>query len=105
MAKLDAAIESDVAVAKSHVPETLEASELATRAMALQCWDAALKALRALAAMRTPAPISRPLALFRQAEIAEIQEDPRKAAFLAKKALSEDPSLKEAEEFLARLKA
>ena len=31
MAKLDAAIESDVAVAKSHVPETLEASELATR--------------------------------------------------------------------------
>ena len=31
MAKLDAAIESDVAVPKSHVPETLEASELATR--------------------------------------------------------------------------
>jgi len=30
MAKLDAAIESDVAVPKSHVPETLEASELAT---------------------------------------------------------------------------
>ena len=31
MAKLDAAIESDVAKPKSHVPETLEASELATR--------------------------------------------------------------------------
>lgn len=30
MAKLDAAIESDVAAPKSHVPETLEASELAT---------------------------------------------------------------------------
>ena len=30
MAKLDAAIESDVAKPKSHVPETLEASELAT---------------------------------------------------------------------------
>jgi len=81
------------------------ASELAERAMALKNWEVALKALRALAAMRTPAPISRPLALFRQAEIAEIQEDARKAAFLAKKALSEDPDLKEAEEFLARLKA
>ena len=31
MAKLDAAIETDVAVHRSHVPETLEASELATR--------------------------------------------------------------------------
>lgn len=31
MVKLDAAIESDVAAPKSHVPETLEASELATR--------------------------------------------------------------------------
>ncbi|MBN2194557.1 MAG: hypothetical protein JW751_17195 [Polyangiaceae bacterium] len=81
------------------------ASELAERAMELKNWDLALKALRALAAMRTPAPISRPLALFRQAEIAEIQEDSRKAAFLAKKAFAEDPSLKAAEEFLARLKA
>lgn len=80
------------------------ASELAERAMELKSWDVALKALRALAAMRTPAPISRPMALFKQAEIAEIQGDPRKAAFLAKKALSEDPGLTVAAEFVERLR-
>ena len=60
---------------------------------------------RALAAMRTPAPIARPVALFKQAQIAEIQGDNRKAAFLAKKALSEDPELHEAEGFLKAISA
>ncbi len=81
------------------------ASELAERAMQLEAYEVALKALRALAAMRTPAPIARPVALFKQAQIAEIQGDSRKAAFLAKKALSEDGELHEAEVFLKAIAA
>ena len=90
---------------ESHPQSGEAASELVERAMRLESYDVALKALRALAAMRTPAPISRPMALFKQAQIAEIQGDARKAAFLAKKALSEDPELTEAEAFLKALQA
>jgi Flp pilus assembly protein TadD len=79
------------------------ASELAERAMELEDHERALKALRALAAMRTPAPIARPLALLMQARIAREQGDDRKAVFLAKKALSEDPELADAREFLGNL--
>jgi hypothetical protein len=71
--------------------------------MELNKHELALKALRALAAMRTPAPISRPMALLKQAKIAQVQGDERKAAFLAKKALSEDPGLAEAQQFLEEL--
>jgi tetratricopeptide (TPR) repeat protein len=79
------------------------ASELAELAMELNKHELALKALRALAAMRTPAPIARPMALLKQARIAQAQGDDRKAAFLAKKALSEDPGLAEAQQFLEEL--
>ena len=79
------------------------ASELAERAMELGKYDVALKVLRALAAMRTPAPISRPMALLKQAEIAKLQGDGRKAGFLAKKALAEDPEFADAQVFIDAL--
>ena len=65
--------------------------------------EVALKALRALAAMRTAAPISRPMALLKQAEIAKAQGDERKAGFLAKKALAEEPEMTDALEFIEAL--
>jgi tetratricopeptide (TPR) repeat protein len=93
-----------LALAWESYPQSGEvASELAELAMDLNKHELALKALRALAAMRTPAPVSRPMALLKQAKIAQIQGDERKAAFLAKKALSEDPGLVEAQQFLEEL--
>jgi golgin subfamily B member 1 len=95
-----------LALAWESYPQSGEvASELAELAMDLNKHELALKALRALAAMRTPAPISRPMALLKQAKIAQVQGDERKAAFLAKKALSEDPGLGEAQQFLEELGA
>lgn len=100
------AVLSWLVVAWESYPQSGElASELADHAMSMQSYDVALKALRALAAMRTPAPISRPLALFKQAQIAKAQGDERKAAFLAKKAQSEDPDLPGVDDFVQGLKA
>ncbi len=99
----DAALTWLVAAWESHPQSGELASELADQAMDLEKHDIALKALRALAAMRTPAPISRPMALLKQAEISKLQGDERKAGFLAKKALAEDPDLPEAQAFMADL--
>lgn len=76
------------------------AAELAEVAMELQQWEIALKALKAVTLLRTPGPMSRPLATLRQAQIAHFQGDAKRAVLLAKKALADDPSLSEAEEFL-----
>ncbi len=76
------------------------AAELAEVAMELQQWEIALKALKAVTLLRTPGPMSRPLATLRQAQIAHFQGDAKRAVLLAKKALADDPSLTEAEEFL-----
>jgi hypothetical protein len=79
------------------------ASELAEVAMETENYETALKALRAVTLMTTPGPMSRALAFLRQGQIAQRQGDARKAAFLARKALSEDAALEEAQEFLQSL--
>ncbi len=81
------------------------AAELAEVAMELQQWEVALKALKAVTLLRTPGPMSRPLATLRQAQIAHFQGDAKRAVLLGKKALSDDPSLEEAEEFLRSIGA
>ena len=96
----DAAVTWLVSAWESYPQSGELASELAERAMELGKYDVALKVLRALAAMRTPAPISRPMALLKQAEIAKLQGDGRKAGFLAKKALAEDPEFADAQAFM-----
>ena len=79
------------------------ASELADVAMEAGNYDTALKALRAVTLMKSPGPMSRALAFLRQGQIASAQGDPKKAVFLARKALSEDPQLEEGHAFLREL--
>jgi tetratricopeptide (TPR) repeat protein len=79
------------------------ASELADVAMELQQYDVALKALKAVTLLKNPGPMSRALATLRQGQIAYYQGDAKRAAYLAKKALSDDPSLGEAETFLREI--
>lgn len=79
------------------------ASELADVAMEAGNYDTALKALRAVTLMKNPGPMSRALAFLRQGQIASAQGDPKKAVFLARKALSEDPQLEEGHAFLREL--
>jgi len=76
------------------------AAELAEVGIELRQFDIALKALKALTLLRTPGPMSRALATLRQGQIAYQQGDPKRAVLLAKKALAEEPTLTEAEEFL-----
>lgn len=76
------------------------AAELADVAMELEQYEVALKALRAVALMKNPTPMSRAVAFLRQGQIAHTQGDPKKAAFFARKALTEDPSLADAQAFL-----
>jgi tetratricopeptide (TPR) repeat protein len=77
------------------------ASELAEAAIAAESWDAAMKALRALTMMDDPRPISRALAFLKQAQIAHLRGDPRRAQHWAKKAKELDPNLEEVDGFLA----
>jgi len=79
------------------------AAELADVAMEAGNYDTALKALRAVTLMKTPGPMSRALAFLRQGQIASAQGDPKKAVFLARKALSEDAQLEEGHTFLREL--
>jgi thioredoxin-like negative regulator of GroEL len=96
LAWLNAALDSDMQNGQV-------ASELAEVAMETENYETALKALRAVTLMKTPGPMSRALAFLRQGQIAQRQGDARKAAFLARKALSEDAALEEAQEFLQSL--
>jgi thioredoxin-like negative regulator of GroEL len=79
------------------------ASELADVAMELRQWDVALKALKAVTLLKNPGPMSRALATLRQGQIAFQQGDAKRAAYLARKAISDDPSLVEAESFLREI--
>lgn len=81
------------------------AAELAEVAIELRQFEVALKALKAVTLMRTPGPMSRALATLRQGQIAYQQGDAKRAIMLAKKALSEEPTLTEAEDFLRELGA
>jgi tetratricopeptide (TPR) repeat protein len=79
------------------------ASELADAALAAENYDMAMKALRALTMMDDPRPITRALAFLKQAQIAHLRGDPRRAQHWAKKAKSLDESLSEADSFLAEI--
>lgn len=93
---LNAALDSDAQNAEA-------AARLADVATELGQLDVAVKALKAIAMMKSPGPISRAMAYVRQAIIAQHQGDVRKAVLLARKAQSEDPSLEEANNLLAEL--
>ncbi|MCC7538761.1 MAG: tetratricopeptide repeat protein, partial [Deltaproteobacteria bacterium] len=81
------------------------ATELADTAMELGQYEVALKALRAVTLLKTPAPGARARAFLRQGMIALQQGNPRRAELLAKKALEEEPDLDEAKTFLRSLDA
>jgi tetratricopeptide (TPR) repeat protein len=96
LAWLNAAFESDSQNGEA-------AAALADAATEFGQLDVAVKALKAITLMKSPKPLSRAMAYLRQAMIAQHQGDVRKAAMLAKKAQSEDPTLEEAGTFLAQL--
>jgi thioredoxin-like negative regulator of GroEL len=79
------------------------ASLLADVATELGQLEIALKALKAIALMKSPKPVTRAQAYFRQALIAQDQGDVRKAIQLARKAQSEDANLEEATALLTEL--
>jgi len=79
------------------------ASELADVSMALGDHDTAMKALRLLTMMDDPRPMSRAVAFLRQAQIAQLRGDPRRAQQWARKAKSLDEGLAEADAFLAEI--
>ena len=62
-----------------------------------------MKALRAITMMDDPRPISRAMAFLRQAQIARLRGDPRRAQHWARKAKQLDEGLTEADTFLAEL--
>jgi tetratricopeptide (TPR) repeat protein len=93
---LNAALDSDAQNSEA-------AARLADIATELGQLDVAIKALKAIAMMKSPKPITRAMAYVRQALIAQHQGDVRKAVLLARKAQAEDPSLEEANNLLAEL--
>ncbi len=93
---LNAALDSDAQNSEA-------ASQLADVASQLGQLEVALKALKAIALMKSPKPMTRAVAYVRQAQIAQHQGDVRKAIQLARKAQSEDPTLGEAITLLAEL--
>ena len=62
-----------------------------------------MKALRAITMMDDPKPITRALAFLKQAQIAHLRGDPRRAQHWARKAKSLDETLYEADTFLAEI--
>ena len=79
------------------------ATELAVVATELGQVDPAMKALRAITMMKNPGPMTKAEAYLRQGMIAHHQGDARRAALLARKALSEDSTLESARQFLRDL--
>jgi tetratricopeptide (TPR) repeat protein len=79
------------------------AAELAQLATELGDYELALKPLRAITLSDSPGPITRVMALLWEAKIEHARGNKAKAELWAKKALREDPSFAEAEEFLSQL--
>jgi tetratricopeptide (TPR) repeat protein len=79
------------------------ASELASEAMNRGLHELAIKALQLVTLLKDSAPMSRAEAYLRQGIIANDRGDPKKAALLAKRALSTDPDHAEAKAFLAKI--
>jgi tetratricopeptide (TPR) repeat protein len=80
------------------------AAELADLAMALGRLDLALKVLRTISLLDDPSPMTRGVALLRQARIALTLGNAGQAELWTRKALREEPELAEAHEFMAQLK-
>ncbi len=93
---LDAALQSD---RKNGVV----ASELALFAMEREDYDTALKALQLVTLLKDESPMSRAEAYLRQAQIALARSDNRKAALLAKRALTADSDYRPAKVFLEQM--
>ena len=68
-------------------------------------YDVALKALRSLTMMDDPYPITKAMAFLKQAQIAFVRGDARRAQHWARKAKSLDDNLEEADAFLAELES
>ncbi|MDD9936468.1 MAG: hypothetical protein OXT09_22845 [Myxococcales bacterium] len=79
------------------------AAELADTAIELANYDAAMKALRSITMMEDPQPITRALAFLKQAQIAHVRGDTRRAQHWARKAKSLDDNLTEVDTFLAEI--
>jgi len=79
------------------------AAELAQLATEAGDYELALKPLRAITLMENPQPVTRPMALLWEAKIEHARGNRAKAELWAKKALREDPSFAEAQQFLDEL--
>jgi tetratricopeptide (TPR) repeat protein len=95
---LDAAVQTDR-------QNGAAASELAVVAMERGELDIAIKALQAITLLKGDAPMSKAEAYLRQGMIAEQRGDAKKAVFLGKRALTQDPEFADARAFLERLGA
>jgi tetratricopeptide (TPR) repeat protein len=93
---LDAAMQSDR-------KNGAVASELALFCMERADYDNAIKALQLVTLLKEDCPMGKGEAYLRQAHIAEVRGDPRKAALLAKRALTAEPEYLPAKTFLDRL--
>jgi tetratricopeptide (TPR) repeat protein len=79
------------------------AAELAEVAIQHANYDTAMKALRSITMMENPVPITRAMAFLKQAQIAFVRGDSRRAQHWARKAKSLDEGLAEADKFLAEI--
>jgi tetratricopeptide (TPR) repeat protein len=95
---LDAAVQTDR-------QNGAAASELAVLAMERGELEIAIKALQAITLLKGEAPMSKAEAYLRQGMIAEQKGDPKKAVFLAKRAMTQEPDYADAKAFLERLGA
>jgi tetratricopeptide (TPR) repeat protein len=76
------------------------AADLAELATQIEDYELALKPLRAITLMDNPMPVTRPMALLWEAKIEHARGNRAKAELWAKKALREDPSYADAQQFL-----
>src|SRR5262249_39403377 len=76
------------------------AADLAELATQIEDYELALKPLRAITLMDNPTPVTRPMALLWEAKIEHARGNRAKAELWAKKALREDPSYADAQQFL-----
>ncbi len=68
-------------------------ADVALRAVELEQFELANRALRSITLLKTPGPMSKALAYQYMGEMARKQGDPKRALMLLKRALTEDPTL------------
>ncbi len=79
------------------------ARELAVRGQEEGRYDIAVKALQSLTLSKVAGPMSKGEAYLRQAQISQIQGDPKKALLMARRAQSTEPDLLGVDELIAEL--